>query len=266
MEREYVDILKKIGESKILDKVSMQVLTGIDNGHHINYLPNWGAFQIESLTDIEIINIFRGLILAEQCYSDLCGSASVGKIIYREIDKRNLDLDLEIANWAYTKTRNGYIPFDSNGNIRAKSKDVYEFIRNSESLKFHNLSEYADNRIKNLQQYLDKKIIDEKNVTIQTLEKIIIDKESIIIDYKKKFLDLKTRLVLANASPTELAAIIIDDNEHTIYFYHKEIERLIDETSIDKKQLENILNKFKQKENKHNTILKDKLIDEIKNR
>ena len=147
MEREYINILKKIGESKILDKDSKQILTGIDNGYYINYSENWRDVQIESFTNIELISVFNGLIVAEQCYSQLCGYATIGKSLNREIESRNLDRDLKIANWAYTNTRNGYIPFDSNGNIRANSKDAYEFIRNSESMVFYNLSEYAISRI-----------------------------------------------------------------------------------------------------------------------
>ena len=131
MEKKYIDILSNIVESLSIDEESRQILANIDDGYYINYSENWRNNIIESFTDINLINIFKELVVAEQFYSQLFGYETVGKVLYREIENRNLDENLRIANWAYTKTRNGYIPFDSNGNIRAKSKDAYEFIQNS---------------------------------------------------------------------------------------------------------------------------------------
>lgn len=131
MEEKYIDILLKIGESLFLDNESKHLLTSIDDGYTVYYSENWENSIVESFEDNELINVFKGLIIAEQCYNQLCGSATIGKSLYREIEKRNLDKDLLIANWAYTNTRNGYIPFDSNGSIRARSNDAFEFIRNS---------------------------------------------------------------------------------------------------------------------------------------
>jgi len=247
MEKKYIDILSKIGESLFLDEKSREILTNIDDGYYICYSGNWRNNLIESFNDIELINIFKGLIVAEQCYNQLCGSATVGKFLYREIKNRNLDENLKIANWAYTNTRNGYIPFDSNGNIRAKSKDAYEFIQNS--------NEHS-NQIKVEQEDKEKRLLMKK---IEGLERTLSQKEN-------EIRTLKIRLELSKLSRTEIANKIINDNSKPVYFYYHEIETLINDKSVDKSLLENILNKFKEKEKKNIKDLKNRLKEEITNR
>jgi len=134
MERKYINILHKIGRRGYLDEKNREVLTAIDDGMYIYYTPNWEDKVIYSLRGTNLINVFKGLIIAEQCYDQLGGSTTIGAILYREIERKNLDTNLSIANWAYINTRNGYIPFGSNGRTRAKSNDASEFIRNCEEL------------------------------------------------------------------------------------------------------------------------------------
>jgi hypothetical protein len=247
MEKKYTAILSKIGETLSLDNESRQALTSIDDGYYINYSENWSNNIIKSYTDNELINIFKGLIIAEQCYSQLCGSATVGKFLYREIEYRNLDDNLKIANWAYTTTRNGYIPFDSSGNIRAKSKDAYEFVQNSK--------EYSI-QINDEQEGKEKRLRIKK---IEGLEKTLSQKENEIIT-------LKSRLELAKLSRTEIANEVINDNSKPVYYYYHEIETLINDKSVDKILLEKILKKFKEKERKNIKDLKNRLLEEITNR
>ena len=247
MEKKYTAILSKIGETLSLDNESRQALTSIDDGYYINYSENWSNNIIKSYTDNELINIFKGLIIAEQCYSQLCGSATVGKFLYREIEYRNLDDNLKIANWAYTTTRNGYIPFDSSGNIRAKSKDAYEFVQNSK--------EYSI-QINDEQEGKEKRLRIKK---IEGLEKRLSQKENEIIT-------LKSRLELAKLSRTEIANEVINDNSKPVYYYYHEIETLINDKSVDKILLEKILKKFKEKERKNIKDLKNRLLEEITNR
>jgi len=247
MEREYIEILFKLGETLNLDEDSKSILTNIDDGYYINYSENWGDSTISTLTNIELINIFKGLIIAEQCYTQLCGSATVGKLLYREIEKRNLDSDLKIANWAYINTKNGYIPFDSNGAIRAKSIDAFDFIKNSQDYSRHIVSEKENKKVRIL------------NERIEGLEKKILQQNKIIDELKKRLeLSLKNNLEIAN--------IILNENTKPIYYYSYEIERIINDKSIDKKLLSKILERFNIKEKRNAKTLKDKLIKEINNR
>lgn len=247
MEKKYIDILFKIGESQSLDNESKQLLTSIDDGYYINYSENWSNNIIMSFTDNELISIFKGLIVAEQCYGQLCGSATVGKLIYREIENRNLDRNLKIANWAYINTRNGYIPFDSNGSIRAKSKDAYEFVQN--------MKDYSI-QIEVEQEEKEKRLLLKK---IEGLERKLSQKENEIISLKK-------RLELSKLSRTEIANTIINDKSRPVYFYCHEIETLITDKSVAKSLLEKILGRFNEKERKNIKDLKNRLIEEITNR
>ncbi|GEM_PF-5771177 len=247
MEKKYIDILFKIGESLTLDKESKNILTNIDDGYYINCSVNWKENNIKSFTNVELINIFKGLIIAEQCFTQLCGSATIGKFLYKEIQNRNLDENLEIANWAYINTSNGYIPFDSNGNIRAISKNAYEFIQNDIAFSYQMKVE----KIEKEKRLLQKKI--------EGLKRTLSQKE-------KEIRTLKRRLELAKLSSTELVNEIINDNSKPVYFYYHEIETLINDRSVDRSLLESILKKFKEKEKKKFKDLKKRLIEEIANR
>ena len=247
MEKKYIDTLSKIGETLSLTNASRQVLTSIDDGSYINYSQNWSNILIRSFNDNELINIFKGIVIAEQCYTQLCGSATVGKVLYDEIENRNLDVNLKIADWAYTNTRNGYIPFGSNGGIRGKSKDAYEYVQNSKAYSI----QLKDEREGNSQLQLLKKI--------KGLEKTLSQKENEIIT-------LKRRLELSKLSRTEIANTVINDITKPVYYYCHEIETLINDKSVDKILLENILKRFKEKEKKNTKDLKNRLLIEIKNR
>lgn len=247
MEKKYTDLLSKIGETLSLDNESRQALTSIDDGYYINCSENWSNNIIKSFSDNDLINIFKGLIIAEQCYSQLCGSVTVGKLLYREIGNRNLDENLKIANWAYTTTRNGYIPFDSNGRARESCSDAYAFIQYQKESGIRHLNERDQKK---------KRLLIKKN---EGLEKKLSQKE-------KEIKTLKRRLDLAKLSTTQMANEIINDDSQPVYFYYHEIETLIRDKSVDKKLLENILSKFKNKEKKEIKSLKNKLKEEIKNR
>jgi len=245
MERKYIDILYKIGESLILDEENSQTLTNIDEGYYINYSENWVRNNtILNLQDIELVNIFKGLIIAEQCYTDLCGSASAGIYLYQEIKARSLDNDLQIANWAYIRTKNGYIPFGSNGSIRSRSKDVDAFTNN---WKAH--SRQIDFEKNNKRE----RLLREKKAG---LKKRKLQDENHVKEQEK-------RIRLSLKPNNEIADIIIKDLRKPIYYYCYLIERIINDKSIDKQLLKKILERFKTKEKKNIEILKDKLIEEI---
>jgi hypothetical protein len=248
MERKYIDILYNLGESLILDEESSQTLTSIDEGYYINYIVNWERNNtILKLLDIELVNVFKGLIIAEQCYTDLCGSASVGSYLYQEIEKRRLDNDLQIANWAYIKTNNGYIPFGSNGSIRSRSNDVNAFKSN---WKAHSRQIHFEKNNKR------EKLLREKKAG---LKKRKLQAENHVKEQQK-------RIRLSFKPNNEIANIIIKDPKKSIYYYCYLIERIINDKSIDKQLLKKILERFKTKEKKNTKILKYKLIEEINKR
>ena len=63
-----------------------------------------------------------------------------------------------------------------------------------------------------------------------------------------------------------MANEIINDSSKPVYYYSIEIDILIKDKSVDKKLLKTILNKFKEREKKSTNKLKNRLIEEIKNR
>jgi hypothetical protein len=114
MEREYINILIHIGKYEFLDEESKSILTSIDDGY-ILYSENWTGQDYKGLSNADIICLFKGIIIAEQCYSQLCGSATIGWPIYSEIRERHLDerttiLDIPpIENFAIRNSKNPYV-------------------------------------------------------------------------------------------------------------------------------------------------------------
>ena len=247
MNNKIIDILAKIGKALYLDEDSEKILTNIDSGNYVCYSSNWDKKMIKMFDNNKLINVFKGLIISEQCYTQYCGSTSIGIVLYREIKNRKLDEDLKIANWAYLNTKNGYIPFGSNGNIRSESKNAYEYIHNQI------LHSY---KIKYEKEKKAERLLIEK---IKGLEKRIEQKE-------KEINELKKRLERSKLPRKVIAEMIINDDKKPVYYYYHEIETLINDKSIDKVTLKKILDKFKEKEKRNTRILKNKLIKEINNR
>jgi hypothetical protein len=261
MEKQFIVTLIKVGNSNTIDNDSEQILKNTD----INYCENWTEIITKLKTD-ELIGVFKGIVIAEKHFHWRHGSAATGVWLYREITKRKIDTDLKIANWAFLYTDNGYIPFGSDGNIRHKSKDAYDYIRNSESLLFYELSDYAIDRINNSSSYLDSRKIDELNVENKSLRRKISELEETISKIQFEKDRLKKRLELTKKPSLEKAQIIIHDTGSPVYLYSEEIEQILFDKDLPIDLLKEILLKFKDNENKHNTILKNKIINEINNR
>ena len=137
----------------------------------------------------------------------------------------DVGINMEIANWAFNNTRNGYIPFGTDGAIRARSKDAHEFVYN-------------------LEAYSDQLVVEKENKKQRMLNDKINSLEKIIIQQRNAIDDLKYRLDLSMKSNTEIAKDIINSHTKPVYYYMYEIERIINDKAVDVSLLENILKKF----------------------
>ena len=101
--KEYFDILIEIGRTGILPKEDYLAEHSLKKRH---FLPEgWKLLDNEDL-----INLFRGLVVLEEFWfssGERIGSTTDTKFVYREIEKRQLDSDHSIGNWAFVLSSNG---------------------------------------------------------------------------------------------------------------------------------------------------------------
>ena len=240
--QKHIDTLIEVGKTLIIDEDQKKYLQDCD---FINRLSSeeWDNHS-SKLTDNDIINLFKGIVLVEKNLRWMGGSVAGGIWVYSNIRKRHLDFDYQIANWALQTTENDYIPFGFT-NHGVKSAVAYFLMQRDFSHRKEIEKISKENRL------LEKKISGLNN-TISGLEKDIQE--------------LKKKLEYAELSGNELANIIISDNDHPVYHYFHEIEKLINDKSVDTKLLETILGRFKQKERRNIKELKNRLIEAIANR
>jgi len=262
VDEKYIKILKSIGVSQTIDNETEKVLR---NAEEINYSETWTT-TIPTLDNIKLIEIFKGIVVAEKHFQWRHGSAATGVWLYREISKRKIDLDLELGNWAFLYTDNFYVPFGSAGNIRAQSKDAYDYVRNSQLQYFLDLTSEAIEKINSYSSYLDERTIEECRVKNGVLIRKIEDLEEDVKKLKTEKENLKLKLNLSRKSNFDKAQFIIEDDTKTIYFFAEEIDQIISDENVPKEFLERIRDKFKLKESRQNILLKNRVINEINNR
>jgi hypothetical protein len=173
----YIEILKKVGFSLVVDIENEDILINIAG---INYCETWYK-TIATLDNDLLILVFKGIVVVEKHFKWRHGSAATGVHIYKEIQKRKLDMNLELANWSFLYSDNSYIPFGSAGNIRFKSKDAFDYVRNTTGLELINngcldfkeiekfiqyrwdLTEEALEKVLDSHSYIDELLIKELN-------------------------------------------------------------------------------------------------------
>jgi hypothetical protein len=195
----YIEILKKVGTSLFVDTETEGVLI---NTLEINYNPNWNK-TIGTLNNDVLILVFKGIVVVEKHFKLRDGSAATGVNIYKEIQKRQLDMNLELANWSFLYSDNDYIPFGSAGNIRFKSKDAFDYVRNTTGFelinKGHldfkelekfiyyrwNITKEASEKVLNSHSYIDELLIKELNQKYYSLLLKLKKMESMINKNKR---------------------------------------------------------------------------------
>ena len=82
----------------------------------------------DNLSDIDLINFFKGLVISETELDWHCGSTSpAGKVYENHIRYRGLDDNDEIAEWALNLCHNNYVvPFGTNKHIREVNERIWK--------------------------------------------------------------------------------------------------------------------------------------------
>lgn len=184
VKKTYIEILKKVGISLFVDVENEDILINIPG---INYCETW-CKTITTLDNDLLILVFKGIVVVEKHFKWRDGSSATGVHIYKEIHKRKLDINLELANWSFLYSDNNYIPFGSAGNIRYKSKNAFDYVRNTTGLELIN-NGYLD--FKEIEKFIQYRW----DLTEETLEKVL-DSHSYIDELLIKELNQKYNSLL----------------------------------------------------------------------
>lgn len=161
--------------------------------------------------DEEILNVFKGAVICEK-YFGSCGSATPASRIYDEIQRRNLDPDYFLADWAFQYSDNEYIPF---GFIRHGEKTAYEYLQWRE--EFH---------LRVMQEQLDAEA--RKAERLKRAKEIAAQKKLSDASAQEK------RNEIMRLEPLEQVQTMIDDTVHNLLFYMPVINRLLNRSDVPK--------------------------------
>lgn len=180
------------------------------------------ADHVESLTNISLINLFKGIVLFELKYANkvmgVCGygSTTPAPYIYRVIEKRGIDKELLLADWAFQITENPYVPFGMRNRLGAKNAHEYkmlQLLREKEMLRHQALLEeqiHVSNKYRKISKQLKMKMHDNK------------------MKYEREISNIFSLL-----TPKEQIKIILSNESHNIYYYMPYIDELLLQDDIN---------------------------------
>lgn len=176
----------------------------------------------QKYNSVDILNLFRGLVICEKELKWHCGSTTPAVQLYQDIKNLGLDPDHSLADWAFQYSDNEYIPF---GFIRHGEQTAYEYLQWRED--FHN-------RIK--QEKLDK----------EERKKKKLERANLIAEEKKRrdAANKKYYQEIMQLPLKEQIDIILKDDKHIIYFYMPVIYNLLDSDNVEKDDLLKLSFKF----------------------
>ena len=209
--------LIKLGKGyHYLPESTLNKLTSLGCNAHII------ANHVEDLTDNDLLNLFKGIVLFELKYSKTVmgdcgyGSTTPAPYIYAIIEKRGIDKDLQLANWAFQNSRNPYIPFGSGDRLGAKNAHEYimlKLLREKEKQHYQHLLEE--------QILITKKI---RMVSKQLKIKMHDNK----IKYEREINNVINQL-----SPKDQIRFFLSNESYNIYFFLPYIEKLLLQDDTD---------------------------------
>jgi len=236
-----VDILIKIGKTELITSEQFKILLSYEKINRLG-INEWKS-KFKSISNSDIVFLFKGMVTAERELKWTGGSVAGGVWIYKEIAKRKLDADYQIANWALNKTNNEYIPF---GSLNHNKKNVVDYFLMKQGFSY-------------------RKEIEKRNSEIKLLERKIEGLKNKLQQEKNKISDLKERHKLSKLTGDELLQLIIDDEERPIYYYSKELEKLVDDNETNDYYFSKIFKRFKEKEKGNINRLKRKIESRFRN-
>src|SRR5437867_3678626 len=127
--RELVDIVAKLvgfaSRADLDDPEETSCLEEFRQRSDINRL-HWRDWDqvTESLSNEELVHLLKALTVAENRLTWLGGSVAACIWVFRELERRDLLLSLQLADWILPRTGNPYVPF-GRPNFGARSVEEY---------------------------------------------------------------------------------------------------------------------------------------------
>lgn len=235
------EALIEIGTNQKINSEQKVVLSKLDDINRKSH-KFWHSSIID-LDDETLVKLYKGIVIVEKELNWAGGSVAGGVWVYKEIVNRKLDNNYFIADWTLSITNNNYLPF---GSTNYGAKGIVEYFQS----KWHIFQRNETEKISKEMNVLNNEINGLKNT---------------IHGQQKEIDELKYRNSLLLKSNNEIAKIIISDKSKPVYFYMPEIERILNDKTIEKEIFEQLLIKFKEKEKRNIRALKLKIEQRINN-
>lgn len=205
--------------------------------------------KLVNLSNDELIDLFRGLVISEKVLSWHCGSTTPAAHYYQVIQNRNLDPDLSLADWAFQLSDNENIPF---GFIRHGEKPAYEYIEWRENYHARVAKEQYD-------------AIQRKERRNQRAKEIAALKR------QQDESNQKIRNEIMRLTPEKQIKTIVEDKTRNLLFYTPVIKSLLQQSDVTRESwmllLKTLLNKKITPFNKRlaNAIMQKIHVDRLEN-
>ena len=191
----------------------------------------WAARDNEDL-----IHLFKGLVLAEGFYRETCNSTTITAHIYREIQRRSLDKDYAIADFAFTYAKNEYTPL---GTIR-HGENMHE------NLKFD-----SDLALRRQQERLNKRI--------RLANKAANSAQKNEEHLQKNMDAMRYRMTVARMPVDEFIIEVTQRSEKPLAFFSEEIRFRLEQNQFTQEQKLQLLKRMPEAARRNVRELKDKI-------
>jgi len=185
---------------------------------------------------MDLIALYKGLVLAERFYRETCGSTTITALVYREISKRLLDEDYALADFAFAHAVNSYTPLGGS--------------RHGENMHEH-LKFLSDLERRREQERLNKRI--------RLANKAANSAQENEEQLQKNMDAMRYRMTVARMPVDELIAEVTQRSEKPLVFFSEEIQFRLEQNQLTKEQKLQLLKKMPEAARRNIRELKDKI-------
>lgn len=210
---EQVQALIDLGKSGMPLSEPLSCFAPDESGKSIFYSVLWKENLWGSKGDEDLIALFKGLVLAEGFYGETCNSTTITAHIYREIQRRNLDGNYEIADFAFTHSKNDYTPFGTT--------------RHGTNMKEH-LKFQTDLELRRQHERLNKRI--------RLANKAANSSQKNEEQLQKNMDAMRYRMTVARMSVDEFITEVTQRSEKPLVFFSEEIRFRLEQNQFTQEQ------------------------------
>lgn len=233
---EQVQALIDLGKAGLPLSEPLSCFAPEESGMSIFYSELWKDKLWIHKVDMDLIALYKGLVIAERFYRETCGSTTITALIYREICKRLLDEDYALADFAFALAVNSYTPLGGSRH----GENMHEHLKFLSDLELRREQERLKKRIR-----LANKAANSAQKNEEQLQKIMDA--------------MRYRMTVAKMPVDEFIAEVTQRSEKPLVFFSEEIQFRLEQNQLTKEQKLQLLKKMPEAARRNVRELKDKI-------